>query len=202
MRLLARRGHTVLTGGYMGTMEAVSRGAAEAGGHVIGVTCEEIGRWHGRTANTWVSEEWKQTTLIQRLEVLIRSADAAMALPGGPGTLAEIALMWNLMIVGSLPAEAADPRRSRLGIGSWTHSTQNLGEYSPAAQRRLLRFASTPAAAVETAGRDGFVGSGVQGPSHACPMPCQSRFRQGDIWLKTNSPPAKRTSPSGTTNSF
>ncbi len=41
-RLLAERGHTVLTGGYIGTMEAVSRGANEAGGHVIGVTCEDI----------------------------------------------------------------------------------------------------------------------------------------------------------------
>lgn len=39
--MLAERGHIVLNGGYIGTMEAVSRGAAEAGGHVIGVTCEE-----------------------------------------------------------------------------------------------------------------------------------------------------------------
>ena len=29
--LLAQRGHVILTGGYMGTMEAVSRGAHEAG---------------------------------------------------------------------------------------------------------------------------------------------------------------------------
>ncbi len=43
--LLAQRGHTVLTGGYMGTMEAVSRGACEAGGHVIGVTCIDIEEW-------------------------------------------------------------------------------------------------------------------------------------------------------------
>ncbi len=43
--LLAQRGHAVLTGGYMGTMEAVSRGACEAGGHVIGVTCIDIEEW-------------------------------------------------------------------------------------------------------------------------------------------------------------
>jgi len=36
---LARAGHAVLTGGYGGSMAAVSRGAAEAGGRVIGVTC-------------------------------------------------------------------------------------------------------------------------------------------------------------------
>jgi uncharacterized protein (TIGR00725 family) len=38
-KLLAEAGHIVLTGGYIGTMEAVSRGASEADGHVIGVTC-------------------------------------------------------------------------------------------------------------------------------------------------------------------
>ena len=52
--LLAQRGHTVMTGGYIGVMEAVSRGAHEAGGHVIGVTCEDIEAWRGVKANQWV----------------------------------------------------------------------------------------------------------------------------------------------------
>ena len=34
--LLGKAGYTVLTGGYIGSMEAVSRGAAESGGHVVG----------------------------------------------------------------------------------------------------------------------------------------------------------------------
>ncbi|MEJ5198439.1 MAG: DNA-binding protein, partial [Anaerolineae bacterium] len=38
-RVLAGAGYAVLTGGYNGSMAAVSRGAAEAGGRVIGVTC-------------------------------------------------------------------------------------------------------------------------------------------------------------------
>ncbi len=140
--LIARRGHTVLTGGYMGTMEAVSKGAALAGGHVIGVTCDEIEHWHGLSANAWVAEEWKQTTLIERLQLLIGSADTAMALPGGPGTLAEVALMWNLMIVGSLKS-----KRLILVGPAWKHVIEsffvNLGEFSPAAQRQLLEFAPT-----------------------------------------------------------
>ena len=41
-KLLAEAGHAVLTGGYIGTMEAASKGANEAGGHVIGVTCTDI----------------------------------------------------------------------------------------------------------------------------------------------------------------
>ena len=44
-RLIASNHWEVLTGGYVGAMEAVSRGAGEAGGHVIGVTCEEIENW-------------------------------------------------------------------------------------------------------------------------------------------------------------
>src|SRR5215510_11672080 len=87
-RLLAQRGHTVLTGGYIGTMEAVSRGAHEAGGHVIGVTCSEIERWRPIGANPWVKEERKKETLMERLHALIHESDAAMALPGGVGTLA------------------------------------------------------------------------------------------------------------------
>ncbi|MDD5370629.1 MAG: LOG family protein [Anaerolineaceae bacterium] len=103
-RLLASAGHTVLTGGYIGAMEAVSRGAAEAGGHVIGVTCQEIENWRDITPNAWVEEERRFGTLRERLYALIDGCDAAMALPGGPGTLAEIALMWNSMIIAAMPA--------------------------------------------------------------------------------------------------
>jgi uncharacterized protein (TIGR00730 family) len=146
--LLAQRGHTVLTGGYMGTMEAVSRGAAEAGGHVIGVTCEEIERWRSTGANLWVLEEWKKETLIQRLQGLIESCDAALALPGGPGTLTEISLMWNLMIVRSLP-----PRALVLIGGGWQTVFNQVfltfGGYSPPGQRELLKFAPDIKSAVE-----------------------------------------------------
>ncbi|HEX9091498.1 MAG TPA: LOG family protein, partial [Anaerolineales bacterium] len=80
--LLARAGYTILNGGYIGTMEAVSRGAAEAGGHVIGVTCDEIETWRPVKANTWVSEDWHFATLRERIFTLIENADAYLALPG------------------------------------------------------------------------------------------------------------------------
>ncbi len=101
-RLLAENGHTVLTGGYMGTMEAVSRGAAEAGGHTIGVTCEEIERWRSTPANPWVKEEWRRPTLTDRVTTLMESSDILLALPGGPGTLTEISLAWNRLLIHSL----------------------------------------------------------------------------------------------------
>src|SRR5512146_2138496 len=81
-KLLAERGHTVLTGGYIGTMEAVSRGANEAGGHVIGVTCEDIEAWRAVNHNPWVMEELRFPSLRLRLFGLIDNCEAALALPG------------------------------------------------------------------------------------------------------------------------
>ena len=147
-KLLAERGHTVLTGGYIGVMEAVSRGAREAGGHVIGVTCEEIEAWRPIKANAWVMEEIKKKTLVDRLHALIHESDAALALPGGPGTLTEISLMWNLMIVESLH------RRPLILIGDGWQSVfdqffRGLDAYVPAHQREILKFAKDVQTAVK-----------------------------------------------------
>lgn len=146
--LLARRGYTVLTGGYIGTMEAVSRGAHEAGGHVIGVTCSEIERWRTGGANQWVKEQCRMETLIDRLQFLVQECDAGIALPGGPGTLAEISLMWNLMIVESMH------RRPLVLVGNGWQSVfdrlfKTLDVYIPASQRELVRFAEDVQTAVE-----------------------------------------------------
>jgi len=103
-KLIGLGSHTAITGGYMGVMEAVSRGAAENGGHVIGVTCTQIESWRGGEKNKWVAKEIKRDTLLQRLDTIIQECDTAIALPGGVGTLTEILLMWNLMIVQELTA--------------------------------------------------------------------------------------------------
>jgi uncharacterized protein (TIGR00730 family) len=147
-RLVAERGHAVLTGGYMGTMEAVSRGASEAGGHVIGVTCIDIEEWRGAAPNQWIKEERRKKSLIERLQTLIEGCDAAIALPGGAGTLTEISLMWNLMIVESLP-----PRPLTL-VGSGWQSTfdqffKEFDTYMPNHQRELLYFAKDVKTAAE-----------------------------------------------------
>jgi len=147
-RLLAERGHVVLTGGYIGTMEAVSRGARTAGGHVIGVTCEDIEVWRPIKANAWVVEEIRKKTLMERLHALIHESDAALALPGGPGTLVEISLMWNLMIVESLH------RRPLILIGDGWQSVfgqfiQRFDTYVPAHQREILSFAQDVQTAVK-----------------------------------------------------
>ncbi len=140
-KLLGAAGHTVLTGGYIGTMEAVSRGAAETGGHVVGVTCDEIENWRKVQKNAWVQEERRFQTLEQRLNELVHACQAAIALPGGPGTLTEIALTWNLMIVDAIP------RKPLILVGPGWQAVfkamfDQLGGTTPPHQRELLQFAS------------------------------------------------------------
>jgi uncharacterized protein (TIGR00730 family) len=100
--LIGAGGHTVLTGGYIGTMEAVSRGVSEAGGHVIGLTCDQIEAWRTVGPNAWVKEELRFRTLRDRLYALIDQCDAALVLPGGIGTLAELAAMWSQLQTGGI----------------------------------------------------------------------------------------------------
>lgn len=92
-QLLAHRGVTIVSGGYGGLMEAVSRGAHEAGGTVVGVT---MAPWSERLRpNSYLSEERAAATLFARIEALVES-DCLIALSGGAGTLGEVALAWNL----------------------------------------------------------------------------------------------------------
>lgn len=146
-KMLAERGHSVLTGGYGGTMQAASRGASEAGGHVVGVTCAEIEAWRPGGANAWVKEVRCAPTLMARLEDLTKSCDAAIALPGGPGTLTEISLMWNLMIVESIH------RRPLVLVGDgWNAIFHQVFEttdsYTSESAKELLLFAEDVEAAV------------------------------------------------------
>jgi len=140
-RLLALAGHSVLTGGYIGTMEAVSRGAAEAGGHVIGVTCDQIEAWRPVRPNPWIAEERRFPTIRQRLQALIEGCDAALALPGGIGTLAEVAEMWSHLQTGAIAA------RPLILVGEGWHSVIQafltaFPAYIAEKHRGLLSFAS------------------------------------------------------------
>lgn len=98
--LLAQAGLTVCSGGYGGTMEAVSRGAKEAGGSVIGVTTS----WFAHLqANAWVDEEVRTGTFPERLQTLIEMGQGYLAMQGGIGTLTEISTVWSMLQTRSIP---------------------------------------------------------------------------------------------------
>ena len=101
-RLLAEAGYAVCNGGYSGMMEATALGAREAGGHTIGITCA---LW-SRSANPYIVEEIRTTSFQERLGTLIERGDAYIVLPGGTGTLAELALVWEMMNKGLMSDKA------------------------------------------------------------------------------------------------
>jgi hypothetical protein len=93
-RALASKGFAVCTGAYGGTMEAVSRGAKDGGGKTYGVTAEFFS---AAKANAWVDVEVRVKTWQERLFEIIRLGDGFVACKGGTGTLAELAVAWEMM---------------------------------------------------------------------------------------------------------
>lgn len=147
-KLLGSAGMTVMTGGYMGTMEAVSRGASEAGGFVIGVTSKAIEAYRPVSPNQWVDEEWRFEGFKERLNALVEECDAAFALPGGIGTLLEICLTWNQLVINAIQPKPL------IIIGDAWQTVINtffdeLSEYIPVQNRDYITFASDPNTAFE-----------------------------------------------------
>ena len=103
-KLLAEANFSIANGGYGGTMLAEAKGAAEAGGKVIGVTCSAFGP--GK-ANEYVTREIVTESLDERLDTLTKLGQAYVVLPGGTGTLLELAKVWELKNKGFL--ERAKP---------------------------------------------------------------------------------------------
>jgi uncharacterized protein (TIGR00725 family) len=99
---LARRGAVVVTGGLGGVMEAACRGARSAGG----VTLAILPGGDRAAANAFVSVAVATGMGELRNGLVVRSADALVAIAGGTGTLSEIAL-------------ALKAGKSVAGLGTW-----------------------------------------------------------------------------------
>lgn len=97
--LLGRFGFDVMTGGYKGVMEAVSRGAHDNGAHVVGIT---MARFEDRV-NRYVMDEIRTANFYERFRWLVDRADAYVAMCGGIGTLAEVTFTWQELQLGMVP---------------------------------------------------------------------------------------------------
>lgn len=89
--LLAEAGFTVCTGGYLGVMEAASRGAYERGGRVIGVIMNQF----KHQPNQYLTEKVASAHFYERLQHLITKSVGFIAMRGGMGTVTELSLVWN-----------------------------------------------------------------------------------------------------------
>jgi len=113
-RLLAGAGVTVVCGGRGGVMEAASRGAAGAGGEVIGVL-----PWvDGSDANPYCTHVVATGIGEARNLAVVASGEAAIAVGGEWGTLSEIALARNL-------------GRTVVALRSWSVSGREAMEGGP-----------------------------------------------------------------------
>ena len=121
-RLLALAGCTLLTGGLGGVMEAASRGAAEAGGLVVGV----LPGSSASEANPHVQVAVATGIGDARNAVLANTAEGFVAVSGSYGTLSEIAF-------------ALKRGKRVVALGSWEVDPKVVRVASPEeAVRRVL----------------------------------------------------------------
>ncbi len=91
-RLCAEAGFVIANGGYKGIMTASAKGAKSVGGKAIGVTCTAFGK---KGPNEFITENIVTENLTQRVAKLAEIGDAYAVLPGGTGTLLELAEIWE-----------------------------------------------------------------------------------------------------------
>ena len=97
-RNLARAGFTICTGGYLGVMEAASKGAREAGGRVLGIVMNQF----KSEPNRFLTDKVASDHFYDRLQNLITRSVGFVAFKGGMGTVTEVALVWNKLQTGVL----------------------------------------------------------------------------------------------------
>ena len=131
-RGLAEAGAVVVCGGLGGVMAAACRGAKAVGGTTLGILPGE----ERTAANAWVDLAVATGLGEARNAVVVRAADAVVAVAGGYGTLSEIALALKL-------------GRPVVGLGTWdvagVEVATSPGEAIEVALRRArARRASPP----------------------------------------------------------
>ena len=93
-QLLGEAGFSVATGGYQGTMEAVSKGASEYDVEVTGCIVPNL--FQGRSdGNQYLSNKIVDNNLSERIGSLIKYSNIIIVLPGTIGTLTELFVVWN-----------------------------------------------------------------------------------------------------------
>jgi uncharacterized protein (TIGR00730 family) len=137
---LARAGFVIANGGYGGTMLAAAEAACKEQGRVIGVTCSAFKR---SGPNEYVSQEISTSSLNERLNKLIEVADGYAVLPGGTGTLMELAAVWELKNKGFLGAG-----KPIILIGDFWQPLISLIKLEDAQSAGCIETAENPAQAV------------------------------------------------------
>jgi len=134
---LAEAGFTICTGGYLGVMEAASRGAREKGGRVLGIVMNQF----KSEPNRFLTDKVATNHFYERLQNLIERSVGFVALRGGMGTVTEISLVWNKLQTGVIE------KRPLVLLGDcWKNVVQTWQENLVVSDKdvSLLDFAENP----------------------------------------------------------
>ncbi len=100
--LLADAGFKLVNGGGQGLMEASAKGTTLGGGEVLGATVKGD-TWSAQ--NEYNDSVVESEDLITRISYIYNIASGFIVLKGGTGTLAELAITWNLLSLQSEPSK-------------------------------------------------------------------------------------------------
>jgi uncharacterized protein (TIGR00725 family) len=140
-QLLAEAGFTICTGGYLGVMEAASRGAREKGGRVLGIVMNQF----KAEPNRYLTDKVATAHFYERLQHLITRSVGFIALRGGMGTVTEVSLVWN-----KIQTRVIEPRPLVLLGDCWPPLVESWRRYLVVSDSDVgaLDFASSPTEAV------------------------------------------------------
>jgi uncharacterized protein (TIGR00725 family) len=140
--LLAVAGFTICTGGYLGVMEAASRGARESGGRVLGIVMNQF----KSEPNRFLTDKVATPHFYERLQRLITRSVGFIAIRGGMGTVTELSLVWN-----KIQTRVIGPRPLVLLGDCWRPVVDQWQKYLAVSESDVaaLDFANTPEEAVE-----------------------------------------------------
>ncbi|CAJ1993007.1 ribosomal protein L32-like protein [Leishmania donovani] len=158
-RLAAQNGFTVITGGYGGSMEAVSKGAREvrdaaaagsaaASAEVVGIVVSEVFPDRLTEGNKYLTKLLDSTSMLHRIEQLTTHSRYFIVLPGTTGTLQELVTIWVQKTIhpSDLPMPVIVAFRD-----PWEKCCQGIIESLQLSshQANAIHFVDTPEEAIE-----------------------------------------------------
>eukprot|EP00823_Brevimastigomonas_motovehiculus_P001172 TRINITY_DN11698_c0_g1_i1.p2 TRINITY_DN11698_c0_g1~~TRINITY_DN11698_c0_g1_i1.p2 ORF type:complete len:394 (+),score=126.10 TRINITY_DN11698_c0_g1_i1:67-1248(+) len=108
---LAKLGYHIMTGGYCGTMEAISLGASriKPAVDIEGVISPSVFIERGDHGCPYLNVTTRTTSISSRLCTFADHGDVFIALPGSLGTVGEILFIWNINYCNQYANKPASP---------------------------------------------------------------------------------------------
>ncbi|WP_229400719.1 LOG family protein [Micromonospora okii] len=144
---IARRGHTLVSGGgCVGMMGALADGARSAGGATVGVIPQSLVDLE--VADLASDELLVTASMADRKTLMIERSDAFLTLPGGLGTLDELFEVWTTatLALHAKPMVLVDADGFYRPLLDWLASAADQNFLKPAGLSLLTVADSVPAA--------------------------------------------------------